>query len=72
MRRRFGDGGFGNLYAQLEQLAVNARRTPVRVVAAHHSDQIADVLRYAGPTELAAANSPRPKQAEAFTMLGNH
>src|SRR5215472_17987041 len=55
-----------------KQLAVNARRTPARVVAAHHPDQIADRLRYAGLTGLAAANSPRPEQAEAFTMPCNH
>jgi hypothetical protein len=54
-----------------KQLAVNARRTPARVVAAHHPDQIADRLRYAGLTGLAAANSPRPEQVEAFTMACN-
>ena len=64
----FGDGGLGNLDTQFQQLAVNARCTPARVVAAHHPDQIADLLWYAGPTWLAAANSPRPEQAKAFTM----
>src|SRR5215813_2672543 len=64
----FGDGGLGNLDAQFQQLAVNARRIPARVVAAHHPDQIAERLRYAGPTGLTAANSPRPEQAETFTM----
>ena len=68
----FGDGGLGNLDTQFQQLAVNARCTPARVVAAHHPDQIADRLRYAGPTGLAAADSPRPEQAEAFTMPGDN
>jgi len=36
----FRDGGFRNLNAQLEHLAVNAWCTPARVVAAHHPDQI--------------------------------
>jgi hypothetical protein len=45
-----GDGGFGNPNAQLEQLTVNAGRTPARVVAAHHPDQIPNLLRHAGPT----------------------
>ena len=67
-----GDGGLGNLDTQFQQLAVNARRTPARVVAAHHPDQIPDLLRYAGPTGLAAPNSPRPEQAEAFTMPGDN
>src|SRR5262244_1714235 len=62
----FGDGGFGNLNAQLEQLAMNAWRTPARVVAAHHPDQISNLLRHAGPTWLAAADLPRPEQAKAL------
>ena len=68
----FRDGGFGNLNAQLEQLAVNAWRTPARVVAAHHPDQIPNLLRHAGPTWLAAADFPRPEQAKAFTMPGDN
>jgi hypothetical protein len=46
----FGDGGFGNFNAQLQQLTVNAWCTPARVVAAHHPDQIAYLLRHTGPT----------------------
>ena len=68
----FRDGGFGNLNAQLEQLAVNAWRTPTRVVAAHHPDQIPNLLRHAGPTWLAAADFPRPQQAKALTMPGDN
>ena len=68
----FRDGGFGNLNAQLEQLAVNAWRTPARVVAAHHPDQIPNLLRHAGPTWLAAADFPRPEQAKALTMPGDN
>jgi len=68
----FGDSGLGNLDTQFQQLAVNARCTPTRVVAAHHPDQIPDLLRYAGPTGLAAADSPRPEQAKAFTMPGDY
>ena len=68
----FRDGGFGNLNAQLEQLTVNAWRTPARVVAAHHPDQIPNLLRHAGPTWLSAADFPRPEQAKAFTMPGDN
>ena len=68
----FGDGGFANLHAQLEQLAVNAWCTPARVIAAHHPDQISNLLRHAGPTWLAAADFPRPEQAKAFTMPGDN
>jgi hypothetical protein len=58
--------------AQLEQLALNAWCTPARVVAAHHPDQIPNPLRHAGPTWLAAADSPRPEPAKAFTMPGDN
>src|SRR5712692_8708211 len=68
----FGDGWLGNLDTQFQQLAVNAWCTPARVVTAHHPDQIADLLRHAGPTWLAAADSPRPEEAEAFTMPGDN
>src|SRR5215471_14822065 len=68
----FGGGGFGNLNAQLEQLAMNAWRTPARVVAAHHPDQIPNLLRHAGPTWLAAADFPCPEQAKALTMPGDN
>ena len=68
----FRDGGFGSLNAQLEQLTVNAWCTPARVVAAHHPDQIPNLLRHAGPTWLAAADFPRPEQAKAFTMPGDN
>jgi len=67
-----GHGGFGNLKAQLEQLTVNAWCTPARVIAAHHPDQIADLLWHAGPTWLAAADFPRPEQAKALTMPGDN
>src|SRR5215469_6726747 len=67
-----GHGGFGNLKAPLEQLTVNAWCTPARVIAAHHPDQIADLLRYAGPTWLASADSPLPEEAKAFTMPGDN
>ena len=63
-----GDGGLGDLDAEFQQLAVNARRAPERVIAAHHPDQIPNLLRHPGPTGLAAADFPPPEQAEALTM----
>ncbi len=64
----FGNGGFGNLNAQLEQLTVNAWCTSTGIVAAHYPDQIPYLLRHTGPTRLTATDSPRPEQAKAFTM----
>jgi hypothetical protein len=52
----FGYGGFSNLNAQLEQLAVNAWRTPARVVAAHHPDQIPNLSLPKTP-----AGHPKPR-----------
>src|SRR5262249_54180784 len=61
------------LNAQLEQLAMNAWRIPARVVAAHHPDQISNLLRHAGPTSLAAAdfhvqNKRKPLRCQATTV----
>src|SRR6266446_3844344 len=67
-----GYGRLRDLNSQFQQFAVNAWCTPARVVAAHHPDQIPNLLRHAGPTWLAAADSRRPEQAEAFTMPGDN
>src|SRR4051812_21416637 len=67
----FGDGGFGDLDAQFQQLAVNARCTPARVVTAHHPNEISDLLRHVGPTRLAEVYLPRPEPAEAFAVPGD-
>ena len=63
-----GYGRLRDLNSQFQQFAVNAWCTPARVVAAHHPDQIPDLLRHAGPTSFATVDFPRPKQPEAFTM----
>ena len=63
-----GDGGLGDLDAEFQQLAVNARCTPARVVAAHHPNQIPNLLRHPGPTWLATVDFPCPEQAESFPV----
>jgi hypothetical protein len=50
---------------------MNTRRTPARIVAAQHSDQISNLLRHFRAPRLAAADSPRPKQAKTFAMPRN-
>jgi hypothetical protein len=45
-----GYGRLRDLNSQFQQFAVNAWCTPARVVAAHHPDQIPNLLRHAGPT----------------------
>jgi hypothetical protein len=68
----FGYRCFGNLNAQLVQLAVNAWCTPARVVAAHHADQIPNLLRHAGPTGLSSVNfstsKRKPSRCQATTV----
>src|SRR6185295_8052551 len=57
-------GGLRNLKAQLEQFAVNARRTPTRVVRLHAPDQVANLsadLRSARSTK---PGSESPKQPD--------
>ena len=76
---RMARGQDGSLHLSCMTLTFTAPRrfiptlsTPARVIAAHHPDQIADLLRHAGPTWLAAADSPLPAQAKAFTMPGDN
>ena len=49
-----GDRRLGDHYAQFEQLAVNARSTPDRIVPAHRANQIANLPRHTGPTRFVA------------------
>ena len=63
-----GDGGLGDLDAEFQQLAVNARCTPAWVVTAHHPNQIPNLLRHPGPTWLATVDFPCPEQAESFPV----
>jgi hypothetical protein len=63
-----GDGGLGDLEAQLQQLAMDPRGTPARVVAAQHPNQIPNLLWHSGPTWLPTAYPPPPEQAEALPV----
>ncbi len=67
-----GDGGLGNGYAKLRQLAVHAGRTPERIGLAHLPDQLAYFARDAGssgPTSLAL---PRPIASELGAVPPDH
>ena len=63
----FGNRGLGDVDTQLQQLAIDAWRTPERVVAVHHPDQIADIGRDRRPTDT-TTRLPAPVQAEAAPM----
>jgi len=65
------DAGLADVDAELEQFAVNVRRSPEWIVAAQHADQLANLFRDHGPARLPAANLPTPEQAEALTVPAN-
>jgi hypothetical protein len=64
----FGDGGFCDLDTQFEQLTVDARSTPQRIVATHPADQITNLLRQHRTPGLATPHFPRPIQTKALAM----
>src|SRR3954470_7978776 len=64
--------GFAHIDAQLEQFAVDPRRAPERVLAAHHADQVADLLGHGGAPRLTLSNFPGPKQAKALPVPADH
>ena len=66
--RVLGDRGLGNLNSELEQLAVDPRRPPLRVLLAHARDQLADVRRDRRPPGVAGARFPSPVPAKTFPV----
>ena len=62
------DAGFADVDAELEQLAVNTRCSPKRILAAQSADQFSDVFRNRRPPRLAAADLPGPEQTEALAV----
>src|SRR5258707_14717338 len=61
------DAGLSDLKAELEQLAVDARRSPQRIVNAHPSDERAQVPVDLRPTSK-GAGFPTPVPAEAGSV----
>ena len=61
------DAGLSDLKAELEQLAVDARRSPQRIVNAHPSDEHAQVPIDLRPTSK-GAGFPTPVPAEAGSV----
>ena len=66
-------GAFGDLEAQLEQLAMDARCSPSWILCDHAKNQIALLLPQGlSSQEWAAARNPRPIQAEAGSVPAHH
>jgi hypothetical protein len=66
-----GDGRFGDLDPELEQLAMDPRSSPEPVGSAHLPDQVADLL---GDCRTAASGPglPSPEGPEPLPMPANH
>src|SRR5215469_8576685 len=68
----FAYAGLTDVDAQLEEVAVDARSAPKRVVAAHLPNQFSDLLRHRRASGSPAADLPSPEQAVSFAVPGNH
>jgi hypothetical protein len=62
-----GDGRLGDLDAELEQFAVNTRRTPQRVLPTDPSDETLGVRQY-GRSASQSPRLPAPEQAKANSV----
>src|SRR6516225_2962639 len=71
-RHVLADAGLTDVNTELEKLAVNARCTPKRVLAAHSADQFPNVFRYRRPSMLPGPDLPCPEQTEALPVPGDH
>src|SRR5258708_8936570 len=66
-----GDGCLRYLDSNLQQFAVDARRTPARVGEAHLTDQIANFRRYRWAT-FSTPTLPCPIEAKSLPMPGDN
>ena len=67
-----GDTGLADPDAELEQLAVNAWRTPKRIFTAQRSDEYEDFVSRLSASCFAATDLPAPEQAQALAMPADH
>ncbi len=59
------DAGLTDIDAEFEQLAVNTRCSPKRILATQPTDQFSDVFWNRRPPRLAAVDFPSPEQTKA-------
>ena len=60
----FAHARFADIDAELQQLAVDTRRTPTRVFLAHASDEVANVAGDRRAPGLASPDLPRPEKGK--------
>ena len=71
-RHILANTGLANVDAQLEQFAVDARRAPKRIVAAHLANQFPCFLADRRSSRLAAAHFPGPEPPKPLTLPVDH
>ena len=59
-------GGLGHIETEFEHLAVDAGRTPERVLVSHAPDEVADLVRGTRPSPISTL--PPPIEAESLTV----
>ena len=57
------DAGLADVDAELEEFAVNVRRSPEWIFATEHTDQLANLFGHRRAAALHIANPPTPEQA---------
>ena len=67
-RHVLANTGLADVDAELEQFAVDTRRSPKRVFAAHPANQLACFGRHPGTTAAAMAGFPLPVEAESLAV----
>ena len=66
----FAHAALTDVDAEFEQFAVDAGCTPTKILPAHLADQILELARNDGSSELPAPHLPGPEQSKACTMPG--
>jgi hypothetical protein len=64
----FANAALGDVDAEFEQFAMDARCSPKGIFAAHLANEISDLARNDGSSGLATSHLPGPEQAKAGSM----
>src|ERR1700694_4796670 len=64
----FADAALTDVDAELEQLTVDAWRTPRRILSAHLADQISDLAGYDRSSRLAVPHLPGPEKTKHLSV----
>src|SRR4051794_18598116 len=66
------DAGLPDVDAELQQFAVNARRSPTRIFSAQAADEVADFAWDRRPPGLASPDLPRPEKAKCLAVPSDY